>query len=50
MVDPDFVSTGDIDFINTANTVTGNVNANSIALGTDTTGNYAAGDAEAGRL
>ena len=48
VVDPDFVSTGDIDFINTANTVTGNVNANSIALGTDTTGNYAAGDAEAG--
>ena len=48
VVDPNFDSTGDIDFVNTANVVTGNVKADSVALGTDTTGNYAAGDAEAG--
>jgi len=48
VVNPDFVSTGDIDFIDTANTVTANVKANSVALTTDTTGNYAAGDAEGG--
>ena len=48
VVDPDFASTADIDFINTANVITANVNADSVALTTDTTGNYAAGDAEAG--
>jgi hypothetical protein len=105
VTDPDFASTGDIDFVNTSNTITANINtgaivngdvnasaaidfsklatltsgnilvgsagnvatsvamsgdvaiiasgattiqANSVALTTDTTGNYAAGDAEAG--
>lgn len=48
VVDPNFASTGDVDFVNTSNTITANINANSVALGTDTTGNYAAGDAEAG--
>lgn len=48
VVDPNFASTGDVDFVNTANTITGNINANSVALGTDTTGNYALGDAEGG--
>jgi len=48
VVDPDFADTGDINFTNTANTISGDVQANSVALTTDTTGNYAAGDAEAG--
>ncbi|HLC28314.1 MAG TPA: hypothetical protein VJL07_02590 [Dehalococcoidia bacterium] len=48
VVDPDFASTADIDFINTSNVITANVNANSVALGTDTTGDYALGDAEGG--
>lgn len=48
VVDPNFDSGGDIDFVNTSNTITANVKANSVALGTDTTGNYAAGDAEGG--
>jgi len=50
--DPDFDDSGDIDFqLNTAatpDTIIGVVRANSVALTTDTTGNYAAGDAEAG--
>jgi hypothetical protein len=48
VTDPNFASTGDVDFVDTANTITANINANSVALTTDTTGNYAAGDAEAG--
>jgi hypothetical protein len=41
--DPDFVSTGDIDFVDTSNTVTANINTNSvdgthIALGSDAQG------------
>jgi hypothetical protein len=28
--DPDFVSTGDVDFVNSSNTITGNLNANSV--------------------
>lgn len=48
VVDPDFDSGGDIDFVNTSNVITANVKANSVALGTDTTGNYALGDAEGG--
>jgi hypothetical protein len=50
VTNPNFASTGDIDFVDTANTVTANVNADSVALTTDTTGNYAAGDAEAGNV
>jgi filamentous hemagglutinin len=48
VVDPNFASTGAVDFVNTANVVTGNINPNSIALGTDTTGGYAASVSEAG--
>src|SRR3990167_74115 len=48
VVNPNFDSAGDIDFVDTVNVITANVKANSVALGTDTTGNYAAGDAEAG--
>lgn len=33
VTDPDFVSTGDIDFVDTANTVTANINANAIVDG-----------------
>jgi hypothetical protein len=40
VVDPDFASTADIDFINTSNVITANVNANAVELTTDTTGNY----------
>ena len=40
VVDPDFVSTGDIDFVDTSNTITANVKADSVALATDTTGNF----------
>src|SRR3990167_1971813 len=40
VIDPNFASTGDVDFIDTANTITANVNANSVALTTDTTGDY----------
>ncbi len=42
VTDPDFVSTGDIDFVNTSNTITADINANAVALTTDTTGNYIA--------
>lgn len=48
VVNPNFDSAGDIDFVDTANVITANVKANSVALGTDTTGNYALGDAEGG--
>lgn len=48
VVDPDFDSGGDIDFIDTSNTVTANVKADSVALGTDTTGNYAGSSSEGG--
>lgn len=49
VVDPDFTSAGDIDFIATGSpaTVTANVKADSVALTTDTTGNYV-GDVTAG--
>jgi len=33
VVDPDFVSTGDIDFVDTLNTITANINASSIVVG-----------------
>ena len=50
--DADFGDSGDINFaLNTTPTpdeITATVRANSVALTTDTTGNYAAGDAEAG--
>lgn len=50
--DADFGDSGDINFaVNTAaspDEITGTVRADSVALTTDTTGNYAAGDAEAG--
>ena len=44
VVDPDFTSAGDIDFIATGSpaTVTANVKTDSVALTTDTTGNYQA--------
>lgn len=49
--DPDFIA-GDItwtlDVAATPDTIVGTVGANAVALTTDTTGNYAAGDAEAG--
>lgn len=48
VVDPNFDSAGDIDFVNTANVITANVKANSVALGTDTTGGYAASATEGG--
>ena len=48
VTDPDFVSTGDIDFVATGSSITGDVNANSVALATDTTGNYVATIADAG--
>lgn len=51
MSDADFDDGGDIDFQRTAGTpdsVAGVVRANSVTLTTDTTGNYAASDAEAG--
>jgi hypothetical protein len=48
VVDPNFASTGDIDFVDTANTITANVNANAVALSTDTTGNYVATIADSG--
>jgi hypothetical protein len=50
--DADFGDSGDINYsLNTTPTpdeITGTVRANAVALTTDTTGNYAAGDAEAG--
>src|SRR3990172_7661946 len=48
VVDPNFDSAGDIDFVNTANVVTANVKTDSVALGTDTTGGYAASTTEGG--
>lgn len=48
VTDPNFDDGGDINFTNTSNVVTADVKANSVALTTDTTGSYAAGDAEAG--
>ena len=49
VVNPDFVSTGDIGFTSVGSpaTVTADVQANSVALTTDTTGNYV-GDVTAG--
>jgi hypothetical protein len=47
-VDPNFDDGGDINFTYSAPTITATVKADSVALTTDTTGNYAAGDAEAG--
>jgi len=47
-VDPNFADTGDINFTNTANVISGDVQANSVALGTDTTGGYAASTTEGG--
>ena len=48
----DFDDSADINFIlgtgTDPDTITGTVRADSVALTTDTTGNYAAGDAEAG--
>ncbi len=40
VTDPDFVSTGDIDFVDSGNTITANINADAVTLTTDTTGNY----------
>ena len=48
VTDPNFASTGDIDFVDTANTVTANVNSNAVALGPDTTNPYVATVADAG--
>jgi len=48
VVDPDFDDGGDVNFTDTVNVITATIKADSVALGTDTTGNYAAGDAEAG--
>src|SRR3990167_2464718 len=51
VTDPNFNSTGDVDFVDTANVVTGvvvSVRPNSVALGTDTTGNYAGSSSEGG--
>src|SRR3990167_9827786 len=51
VVDPNFNSTGDVDFVDTANVVTGivvSVRPNSVKLGTDTTGNYAGSSSEGG--
>lgn len=50
VVDPNFSSTGDIAFVNNSNTITANVQANSVALSTDTTGNYVAGATASGGL
>lgn len=47
-IDPNFDDGGDIDFAYSAPDITATVKANAVALTTDTTGNYAAGDAEAG--
>lgn len=48
----DFEDSGDIDFVLNTGTspdqISALIRANSVALGTDTTGNYAAGDGEAG--
>lgn len=49
VVDPDFVSTGDIDFVDTSNTVTANINAGAVdsdelASTAVTPGNYTATD------
>lgn len=46
--DPNFDDGGDINFAYAAGTITATVNADSVTLTTDTTGSYAAGDAEAG--
>src|SRR3990167_8785399 len=51
VTDPNFNSTGDVDFVDTANVVTGivvSVRPNSVKLGTDTTGNYAGSSSEGG--
>jgi hypothetical protein len=51
MVDLDFEDSGDINFVRTAvppDQVSALIRADSVALTTDTTGNYAAGSAEAG--
>jgi hypothetical protein len=48
VADPDFDDGGDINFTDTANVITAVVKANSVALGTDTTGNYAASGSEGG--
>lgn len=51
MADADFDDSGDINFTRAAgppDVITATVRADSVALTTDTTGNYAAGDAEAG--
>ena len=48
VTDPNFDSAGDIDFVNNSNVITANVKANSVALGTDTTGNYATSASEGG--
>lgn len=45
VVDPDFVSTGDIDFVNTSNTITANINAASI-IETDLDADVAPTDAD----
>jgi hypothetical protein len=45
VVDPDFVSTGDIDFTNTANTITADINAGSI-IETDLDGDVAPVDGD----
>src|SRR3990167_9866267 len=51
VVDPNFNSTGDVDFVDTTNVVTGivvSVRPNAVQLGTDTTGNYAGSSSEGG--
>lgn len=45
VTDPDFVSTGDIDFVNTSNTITANINAGSI-IETDLDGDVAPVDGD----
>lgn len=44
VVDPDFVSTGDIDFINTSNTVTANINADAVGAAELSSSAIQAGD------
>lgn len=48
VTDPDFDDGGDIDFTNTSNVITATVKTDSVALGTDTTGNYAGSSSEGG--
>lgn len=47
-VDADLEDSGDINFVLTGNDISGLVRGNSVALTTDTSGNYADGDAEGG--